>query len=192
MVTLTLCVALLAPAAVAAPPAAKAKPCKHGQVRKKGRCVKKPKKKKPAPAKPKPSAPSKPGPAGQAPSTAGPAVLDTIDFNNLLAGTRLYRKDAQGFQTIDFCRSGTLNYHEEIPQPNGDVNVTDFQGHFNYASYATSQGDVVEGVVTYTGPDPNRTWMVIDFYRINTVALVGTGPGEVTAFLRQPEQAQGC
>jgi hypothetical protein len=194
-VAAALLVGLLAPAALAAPSAAKHKPCRHGYVRKHGRCVKKPaaKKKTAAPAAPTstPAPPSPAMPATPAPSTNGPAVLDTIDFNKLLSGTRLYRKDAQGFETWDFCRSGKLNYHGEIPHGD-DIDVTDWTGSFFYSSYAVLQGDVLEGVVNYEGPDPSRTSLVIDFYPANTVALLGTGPGEVAAYLRLADQAAGC
>src|SRR3954447_23588973 len=127
-----LCAALAAPAAA---PAAKAKPCKHGQVRKKGRCVKKPKKAKPA--APRPTGSPSPVPNTPAPSSAGPAVLDTIGFNNLLTGTRLYRKEGQRLETWDFCPSGPLHYHGEIPQ--GDtIAVTDWQGEWFYSLNAYS------------------------------------------------------
>ena len=190
-IAIALCAALLAPPALGAPaPAAKAKPCKKGQVRKKGRCVKKPAKKK---ATPKPATPAPPvTPPGQAPNVSGPAVLNLVDFNKFLGGTRLYRKDAQGYETWDFCRNQVLNYHGEIPTPTGDVNVTDWQGTFLYSGYAYSQGDLLEGIVNYQGPDPARTQLVIDFYSTNTVAVLGTGPGEVAVYLRIPDGAQNC
>src|SRR4051794_2290359 len=185
VVAAALCAALLAPAAAAA---AKAKPCRHGKVRNKGRCVKKAKKAKPAAPTPAPPF----VPPSPTPNVSGPIVLNLIDFNKFLGGTRLYRKDAQGFETWDFCRNQVLRYHGEIPQPNGDVTITDWQGTFFYSGYAYSQGDVIEGVVNYTGPDPSQTWLVIDFYRINNVAVLSTGPGQVAVFLRLPDQAAGC